>query len=168
VVDGTLHRESKGGDIFTELEYADFEFTWEWKIQKGGNSGVKYRVTNYGKELLGPEYQMLDDEVHADGKLVTHRTGCIYDLFPTIDNKPVKAIGEWNQSKIVVKGTKFEHWLNGTKVAECDTTSDAWKEAHGKSKFRNKPDWAKNPKGKIMLQDHGDAVWFRNLLIKPL
>jgi hypothetical protein len=168
VVDGVIHRKGKSGDIYTAAEYSDFEFEWDWKIATGGNSGVKYRVTLYGKELLGPEYQMIDDDKHSDGKLATHKTGCIYDLFPTIDNKPVKAVGEWNHSKIVVKGGKFEHWLNGTKVSECDTSSPAWTEAVAKSKFKTKPDWAKNPKGKIMLQDHGDEVWFRNLSIKEL
>jgi hypothetical protein len=168
VVDGVIHRKGKSGDIFTAKEYANFEFEWDWKISSGGNSGVKYRVTLYGKELLGPEYQMLDDDKHVDGKLLTHKTGCIYDLFPTIDNKPVKPVGEWNHSKIVANGGKFEHWLNGTKVAECDTTTPAWKAAVAKSKFKSKPDWALNPKGKIMLQDHGDEVWFRNLTIKEL
>lgn len=168
MVDGVIHRKGKSGDIFTDKEYANFEFEWDWKISAGGNSGVKYRVTHYGKELLGPEYQMIDDDKHADGKLLTHKTACIYDLFPTIENKPVKPVGEWNHSKIVANGGKFEHWLNGSKVAECDTTTPAWKEAVTKSKFKSKPDWALNPKGKIMLQDHGDEVWFRNLTIKEL
>jgi Domain of Unknown Function (DUF1080) len=168
VVDGVIHRTGKSGDLLTAKEYADFEFEWDWKISSGGNSGVKYRVTRYGKDLLGPEYQMLDDDKHSDGKLLTHKTGCIYDLFPTIDNKPVKPVGEWNHSKIVAKGGKFEHWLNGTKVAECDTSSPVWKETVAKSKFKSKADWALNPKGKIMLQDHGDEVWFRNLTIKEL
>lgn len=168
VADGVIHRKGKSGDIYTAKEYSDFEFEWDWKISSGGNSGVKYRVTLYGKELLGPEYQMIDDEKHSDGKLLTHKTACIYDMFPTIENKPVKPVGEWNHSKLVVKGGKFEHWLNGTKVAECDTSTPAWKEAVAKSKFKNKTDWALNPKGKIMLQDHGDEVWFRNLTIKEL
>lgn len=168
IADGVIHRNAKGGDIFTEKEYGDFELVWEWKLSKGANSGVKYRVTLYGKELLGPEYQMLDDDVHADSKNPTHRTGCIYDLFTAIDNKPVKPIGEWNKSKIVAKGGKFEHWLNGVKVAETDTSSESWKAAVAKSKFKNKKDWALNPKGKIMLQDHGDEIWFRNLMIKEL
>lgn len=173
--EGAIHRKSEGeakhsqgGDIYTEKEYTNFEFEWDWKISEGGNSGVKYRVTLYGKTLLGPEYQMLDDAKHSDGKLLTHKTGCIYDMFPAIENKPVKPIGEWNHSKIVANGGKFEHWLNGMKVAECDTTSDAWKEALAKSKFKTQKDWALNPKGKIMLQDHGDEAWFKNLTIKEL
>ncbi len=169
VVDGVIHRKGKSGDIYTAKEYANFEFEWDWKISSGGNSGVKYRVTTYPKSgLLGPEYQMIDDEKHSDGKLPTHKTGCIYDCFPTIPDKPMKAVGEWNHSKIVVQGSKFEHWLNGTKVSECDTSTPAWDAAVAQSKFKGQPNWAKNPAGKIMLQDHGDEVWFRNLQIKEL
>jgi hypothetical protein len=168
VADGVLHRKERGGDLFTEKEYGDFELEWEWKISEGGNSGVKYRVTAYGKSLLGPEYQMLDDARHADGKLNTHRTACIYDLFPAAADKNVKPVGEWNASRIVVRGGKFEHWLNGAKVAECDTASQAWKDAVARSKFKNQKEWALNPKGKIMLQDHGDQVWFRSIRIREL
>ncbi len=165
--DGVLHKAGKGGDIFTAREYANFELTWEWKISQAGNGGIKYRVTAYGRELLGPEYQMLDDAKHADGKLATHRTGCIYDLFPAPEAAP-KAPGEWNQSKLVVQGSKFEHWLNGKMVASCDTTSETWKEAFGKSKFKRHENWAQNPAGRIMIQDHGDPIWIRGLNIKEL
>jgi hypothetical protein len=162
-----IHRAAKAGDLYTEKEYADFELSWDWKIRAGGNSGVKYRVTTYGKELLGPEYQMLDNATHADGKLETHRSGCIYDFFPAPTAK-AKTPGEWNQSKIVVKGGKFEHWLNGELVCSADTASEAWKTAWAKSKFKKQATWAQNPKGKIMLQDHGDEAWFKNLQIREL
>jgi hypothetical protein len=165
--DGVLHRAAKGGDIFTAEEYGDFELTWEWKLASGANSGVKYRVTKYGKELLGPEYQMLDNDKHADGKLLTHRTASIYDLFPA-QNAESRPVGEWNTSKIVAKGGKFEHWLNGKLAASSDTGSESWAAAVAKSKFKSKPDWAKNAAGKIMLQDHGDEAWFRNIVLKAL
>ncbi len=168
IADGILHLTKGGGDLLTEQEFGNFEFTWEWKISPGGNSGVKYRVTTYGKEMLGPEYQILDDDKHSDGKLGTHRTACIYDLFPRAEDSPIKPVGEWNQSRILVQGTKFEHWINGRKVAECDTATEEWRTALAKSKFRNRKDWAQNPKGKILLQDHGNEVWFRNLVIKEL
>lgn len=168
---GVLHRAAKAGDLYTAKEYGDFEFSFDWKIGPGGNSGVKYRVTNYDKKgLLGPEYQLLDDATHPDAKVGPHRqTGSLYEfLAPDPKAKKVNPPGEWNSAKIVVRGTKIEHWINGAKVLEMDTASDAWKTAHAKSKFKDVPNFAQNPKGRIMLQDHGDEVWFRNLTIKEL
>ncbi len=169
--DGVLHRAAKGGDLYTAKEYADFEFSWEWKIAPGGNSGVKYRIIPYEKKgPIGPEYQLLDDEKHADAKVGPQRqSASLYDFTPPDAKlKKLNPPGEWNTSKVVVRGTKFEHWLNGAKVLEMDTSSDAWKAAHAKSKFRDVPTFAQNLKGRIMLQDHGDEVWFRNLTIKEL
>lgn len=166
VVDGVIHRVGKAGDLVSTKEYGDFELEWEWKISPGGNSGVKYRVMLYHKEMLGPEYQMLDDGKHYNHPNATHITGCIYNLFPVIDNKPLKPVGEWNHSKISAKGGKYEHWLNGTKVAECDTATQAWQDAVAKSKFKRIPNWGANAKGKILLQDHGNEVWFKNMSIR--
>lgn len=168
--DGVLHRDGKGGDIFTEKEYGNFELTWDWKIAKAGNSGVKYRVLNYpGKGLLGCEYQMLDDVNHPDAKIGAKRhSASLYDILPPAADKKLNAPGEWNTSKIVVKGTHFEHWLNGTKVLEVDLTSDTFKTARAASKFKDVPGFAENAKGRIMLQDHGDEAWFRNVKLKAL
>ena len=166
---GVLHRAGKGGDLYTAREYGDFELSFEWKIAPGGNSGVKYRVTAYPqKGLLGPEYQLLDDTKHPDSKVGPQRqTGSLYDLTPPdAAAKKLNPPGEWNTSKIVVKGTRFEHWLNGAKVMEMDTAGAAWKAAHATSKFKGIPEFARNAKGRIMLQDHGDEVWFRNLTIQ--
>jgi hypothetical protein len=167
---GVLHRAAKGGDIFTAEEYGDFELTWEWKIAAAGNSGLKYRVTGYpGKGWLGCEYQLLDDSKHPDSKVGPQRqTAALYDILPPAADKPVNPIGEWNTSKVIVKGKTFEHWLNGTKVLSVDLTSETFLAARAKSKFKNVPNFAENPKGRIMIQDHNDPAWFRNITIKAL
>ncbi|MEM9479587.1 MAG: DUF1080 domain-containing protein [Verrucomicrobiota bacterium] len=167
VEDGAIHRKDKGGQIYTTEEFGDFEFEFEWKVAKGANSGVKYKITKFDKSLLGPEFQVLDDDNHGNGKNPMTSAGSIYALFAPSKDKVLKPIGEWNTAKIVVDGSRFEHWLNGKKVLEVDTASEAWAKAVGASKFKNIADgFGKNEQGKIMLQDHGDKVWFRNLRIK--
>lgn len=168
--EGALHRKDKGGSIYTELEYGDFEFNLEWKIAEGGNSGIKYRVKKYDKALLGPEYQVLDDDKHPDGQKREGRrkSAALYDFFKCNDQKQLAAVGEWNKTKIVARGSTFEHWLNGKKVLAYDTTGEDWKREHALSKFNKIKDFNQNPWGRIMLQDHGDLVWYRNISIKPL
>lgn len=167
VEDGVLHRKSKGGDLFSEKEYGDFTLVWEWKIAAGANSGLKYRVQTYGdKGPLGLEYQMLDDERHPDAKRGTsHQTAALYDFFPASADKKVNPAGEWNTSKLVQKGNHIEHWLNGVKVLDVDTASEAFKTALAASKFKDIPGFSANPKGRIMIQDHGDEVWVRKMVI---
>jgi hypothetical protein len=167
---GVLALAGKGGSIYTEKEYSDFEFRFEWKISKAGNSGVKYRVTKYGNQLLGPEYQVLDDANHPDGKNGGIRqSASLYDFLEADpDKKKLKPVGKWNSSRIVVKGLHLQHFLNGEKVIEITVGSDQWKELHAKSKFKGKPDFAKNPKGRIMLQDHSDPVSYRKLEVRQL
>lgn len=166
--DGVLHRKGRGGDLYTAKEYADFEFRWEWKISPKGNSGVKYRVTKYGSANLGPEYQVLDD-AHPDGaKNVKRQAGSLYDLLAANDKKKLKPVGEWNSSRVVVKGNHLQHYLNGELVVDVVVDSDEWKEAHKKSKFKGKENFAHNASGRIFLQDHGDQVWYRKLEIKEL
>lgn len=166
VEDGAIHLKGKGGQIYSEKEYGNFVFEFEWKVAAGSNSGVKYKITKHGKSLLGPEFQVLDDKGHSNGKNPKTSAGSLYDLFAPAKDKALKPIGEWNAAKIVVNGTVFEHWINGKKILEVDTSSDAWAKAVAGSKFKKiADDFAKNEKGKIMLQDHGDKVWFRNLRI---
>ena len=168
--DGVLHRAAKGGDIYTAQEYENYELSWDWKISPGGNSGLKYRMTKYpDKGMLGCEYQLLDDSKHPDSKVGPQRqTASLYDILPPAADKPLKPIGEWNTSKVVVKGNTFEHWLNGAKVLSVDLTSEAFKAARAKSKFKAVAGFAENARGRIMLQDHNDEAWFRNITLKPL
>jgi hypothetical protein len=167
---GVLHLEGKGaGFLLSEKEYSNFELEWEWKLADAGNNGIKYWVTKVGgKEWLGIEYQMIDDYKHADGlKGGSHNTGSIYDIIDSAKDKVLKPIGEWNSSRIVAKDGKIEHWLNGKLASSADTKTDAWKAAIAKSKFKNKEGFAPG-RGKLMLTEHGDPTWFRNIRIREL
>src|SRR5262245_32595077 len=131
VVDGSIHRKGlKAGNLITERQFENFDLRFEWKITKGGNSGLKYRTTPVPtKGLLGCEYQLLDDDNHPNGKKATTRCGALYDLYaPDEGHKVVKPAGEFNTARVVAQGTKLEHWLNGQKVLEIDTASDDWKD----------------------------------------
>ncbi|MFY7818037.1 MAG: 3-keto-disaccharide hydrolase [Akkermansiaceae bacterium] len=169
VVEGTLHLEGKGGNILSTEEFSSFELEWDWKIHAKGNNGVKYWVTQVGgKEWLGIEYQMIDDGGHADGKPGSnHATASFYDIKAAAADKPLKPAGEWNQSRIIIKEGKIQHFLNGVVVVEADTASDEWKRLLSASKFRNKVGFAPG-KGKIMLTDHADPVWYKNIRIRRL
>ena len=163
--DGTIHLVGKGGgSLISKEEYANFTLEWEWKVAPGGNNGIKYWVTKVGgKEWLGIEYQMIDDEKHPDGiKGGSHTTGSIYDIKEPAKDKAAKPAGEWNQSKIVVQDGKIEHWLNGRLAAEANTKSADWKERIAASKFKNKEGFAPG-KGHLMLTEHGDETWFRKI-----
>ncbi|MCB1207801.1 MAG: DUF1080 domain-containing protein [Verrucomicrobiales bacterium] len=165
-----IHLAGKGGgSLISKAEYTNFELEWDWKLDVGGNNGIKYWVTQIGgKEWLGIEYQMIDDNEHPDAKRGdSHSTACIYDIKAAAKDKPLKGIGEWNTSKIVVQDGKIQHWLNGALVSEADTTTDDWKQRIAASKFKSKVNFAPGH-GKIMLTEHGDETWFRNIRIKAL
>jgi hypothetical protein len=172
VEDGTLYRKSGGGAIYTKDEYGNFDLRFEWKIAKGGNSGIKYRMAFYKKGVrghpgwLGCEYQVYGDRKAKDRG--THSAAALYDLFPPNDKKELRPADAFNESRIVAHGTHIEHWLNGEKVVEIDTSSDEWKNKISKSKFGIVPDFFKNPKGRIQIQDHGRPVWFRNVTLRVL
>lgn len=165
--DGVIHLAGKGGgNLLSKNEYKNFVLEWEWKLNAKGNNGIKYWVTKIGgKEWLGIEYQMIDDSGHPDGlKGGSHTTASIYDIKEPVAGKLVKPAGEWNTSKIVVQDGKLQHWLNGALASEADTTTPEWKAMIAKSKFKNKEGFAPG-QGKIMLTEHGDETWFRNIRI---
>ncbi|MEK7952371.1 3-keto-disaccharide hydrolase [Luteolibacter soli] len=168
VEDGAIHRAAKAGDMISAKEYKDFEFEFEWKISAKGNSGVKYRVHKSPGGWLGPEYQVLDDKGHPNGKVPDTTASSIYEIAPAAKDKDLKPVGEWNVSKIVAKGTVLEHWLNGKLSVKIDTTSEEWKKLKEDSKFSKMADFAGPAAGHLLLQDHGDEVWFRNLRIREL
>jgi hypothetical protein len=170
--DGMLVRASRGGSIFTEQEYGDFDLRFEWKIAPRGNSGVKYRVSFFEKGVygnpgwLGCEYQLFDDAGRPTSP--EHSTGAIYELVPPSADKKLRPVGQFNESRIVVRGTRIEHWLNGAKIAEAETSSEDWKQRIAASKFDDVAGFSQNAKGRIELQDHGSKVWFRNIVLRPL
>ena len=168
----------KAGDIITEAEYGNFILEWDWKmLSKGGNSGVKYFVKDEEAEgsKYGPglEYQILDDANHPwmlEGKMQPgdfHTVAALYEIYPAT-SRPVKPLGEWNNSRIVVKGKQVEHWLNDVKVLAYERGSDDFKERVAKSKFAKHENYGEAGKGHILLQDHGSKMAFRNIRIKEL
>lgn len=171
--DGVLHlkAQAKTGDLISKESYEDFELEWEWKISPGGNSGVKYWLSEIkGKGLLGVEYQILDDDKHPDatkGLAGNRKTGSFYDIKPAAAVKPLHAPGEWNTSRVVAKGGKVQHFLNGTLVVEADTKSDDWKAHLATSKFKGVEGFAAGS-GRLLFQDHNDEVWFRNIRVTRL
>jgi hypothetical protein len=159
----------KGGDIVTDDEYENFELSVEWKVTPGANSGIMYRVaeTKGAPYETGPEYQVLDNKGHSDGKNPKTSAASCYALYaPTKD--VTKPIGEWNKTRIVVNGNKVEHWLNGVKVVEYEFGSDDWNKRVTGSKFAKMDRFGKEKKGHIDLQDHGNEVAYRNIKIKVL
>lgn len=171
IQDGWLHHIAKGGggDIVSVEKYSEFELSWEWRIAEGGNSGLKYFISDDRKGgAIGHEYQMLDDDKHPDGKKGLNRqTAAFYDVLEPA-NRPVKKPGEINQSRVLVKGNHVEHWLNGAKVLEYELGSDALKAAIAKSKFKNVEGFGTRLPGRLLLQDHGDEIFIRNLKLRDL
>ncbi len=173
IENGTLSAKkgAKGGDIISVNEYADFDLKFDYNIEPGGNSGVKYFYTNYATGgNLGMEYQLLDDKLAEDNKKENHLTGSFYDVIPpTASLKKVNEPGQWNSVRIMANGKRVEHWLNGVKILEFTRGSPAFTEAVAGSKFNKAvPAFGTVEKGRILLQEHGSAVSFRNIKIKVL
>jgi hypothetical protein len=167
--DGVLHRAGSGGDLQTVEEFGDFDLRFGWKVSEGGNSGVMYRVSREKGPSYetGPEYQILDNARHRDGGSPLTSTGSLYAMYaPAKDvSKPA---GKWNRARIVVRGNRIQHYLNGEKVVDAEIGSEDWNKRLAESKFATWPKFAKNKSGYIVLQDHGDEVWFRNMRVKRL
>jgi len=170
IVDGALKTiPGHGVDLISEDVYKNFELELEWKVPKGGNSGIFYFATEEGKHIYesAPEMQVLDNIAHKDGLRDVTTAGSLYDLIAPIKNV-VKTVGEFNQVRIKVEDNHVEHWLNGIKILEYEYQSEHMKALIAKSKFKTMPLFAKASSGHIGLQgDHGE-IWYRNIRIRKL
>jgi len=161
-----------GGDIVTVDEFSSFDLRVEFKLTEGANSGIKYFVTEQQPRTPGSakglEYQILDDAKHPDAELGINgnRTlASLYDLIPATGKK-ARPIGEWNQARIYVRGKHVEHWLNGVKVLDYERGGKRFLRHKAESKFRDLDGFGEAKQGHILLQDHGNQVFYRNIRIR--
>jgi hypothetical protein len=164
-----------GGDIVTNREFENFEFSLEWRIGAGGNSGILYGVIEDPKYkavyYTGPEYQLLDDIGFPSKVEEWQLTGANYAMhLADKTKKKLQMVGgpEFNTSKIIVNGNHVEHWLNGEKIVEFERWGEEWNKLKREGKWKDFPDYGMAKKGKISLQDHGSYIWFRNIKIREL
>lgn len=163
--DGTDTRGNR--DVITTDTFGDFDLTWDWKVEPGANSGLKYFIVEAGKSAIGHEYQLIDDAKHPDAKISPERqTASFYDVKPATA-RPTKPVGQWNSSRVLVQGNHVEHWLNGTKVLDYELSSPEILALVKDSKFKDHAGFGTKKQGHILLQDHGDSVCYRNVKVRP-
>ena len=169
VKDGILVKQQgiPGGNIVTHEKFENFYLVWEWRISEKGNNGIKYLVDENRRGAPGPEFQLLDDNGHPDARTGPQRqTAALYDIMPPASDKLLKPVGEWNRSRIIVRGKHVEHWLNGAPVLTYELGSPELLAAIAKSKFKGAKDFGQKVTGPIMLTDHHDKCSFRNMKIR--
>jgi len=183
VADAGGEESTNGGDIVTIKKYKNFELEIDFKFTEGANSGIKYFVDtelNKGEgSSIGCEFQILDDKLHPDAKNGTNgnRTlASLYDLItanalnfnPNEFTKKRLNNYDWNRARIVVNGPDVEHYLNNILVVKYNRSGQQWKDQVAASKYKDWPNFGEAEEGNILLQDHGDQVFFKNIKIKEL
>jgi hypothetical protein len=167
VVNGELTRVVRAGDIIFHEKFRNFELTFDFKVSPRGNSGIFYRAIE-GPEYIyyaAPEYQVLDDTEHPDGRSELTSTGSDYAVYPA-PRGVVRPVGEWNTGRIVINGNHVEHWLNGQRIIAYEFGSTDWAARVAASKFKDMPEYGKAAEGFIGIQDHGSLVAFRNIKLR--
>jgi hypothetical protein len=170
IVDGVLTKSTSSPDLVTKDKFGNFELAFDWKIAPGGNAGVFYRGTEEYDHIYwsAPEYQLLDDARHADGRSRLTSAGADYAVYPSPAGV-VKPADEWNSSLIVANGNHVQHWMNGQKLLEYDVGSPDWEAKVKASKFVDYPHYGRAPSGYIGIQgDHDGQLWLRNIRIREI
>ena len=171
IVDGILTKTGSVHDIITRDQFGNFELALDWKLAPGGNSGVFYRGTEEYEHIYwsAPEYQLLDDAGHPDGKSRLTAAGSAFGLYPSPAGV-VKPADQWNSTRIVVNGNNVQHWMNGQKLLEYDLGSPDWEAKVKASKFNDYPHYGRaSPKGHIAVQgDHDGTLSIRNVRMREI
>ena len=172
LVDGVLHlpKGAGAGDLVSDAHFGDFELVFEWKVAIGANSGVKYRFRDERElgRVHGPEYQVLDDAAHPDAARAETSAGALYALAEPAAGKPLRKAGEWNEGRVIARGARLEHWLNGVRLLALEVGGTQWNERKAASKFAAVEDFGTPTPSPLALQDHGDEVWYRNVFVREL
>lgn len=162
-----------GGDLVTDEEYSNFDLMLEWKISEAGNSGIFFYVHEDITKFKNPnqsglEMQINDDENNKNGKTEKQRAGDLAGLLSSSSAKVVKPAGQWNQAEIRSNRGKLDFFMNGQHVLSTALWDDDWEELIDESQFKKMNDYGTYKKGRIALQDHGEDVWFRNIMIRKI
>ena len=160
IEEGVITRTGKGGSlVYTDAKVPDdFELQFDWKVAVGSNSGVYYRPGQY-------EYQILDNSKHADGKNPRTSAASLYFCMQPSADK-TRPVGQWNEGRIVCKGSVVQHWLNGTKVIDFDYKDPKW--AFNVDMLKQRGGDLAGRGGRLSLQDHGNPVWYRNIRMRSI
>lgn len=171
--DGEIHfvapEEGERADLITVEQFQNFELSFDWKVSEGGNSGVMFHVTEDHNRAYetGAEYQILHNAGHRDGEQPITSAGSNYALHEPASDV-TRPLGEFNEARLIVDGSHVEHWLNGEKLLEYTLWDEEWKERVAASKFAAMPDYGLRETGHIVIQDHGDEIWLRDIKIRTL